>query len=234
MPRRTRRDQLFIVMDEEVGDALRHGGVGVWRWKVDTEELHWSDNLEALHGLPDGRFDGTLSSFQRDLFPEDADAVWLAIRKTLATGGPYRAVYRSSEAPDRCIEAAGGVTVSRDGSRYLTGVCFDVTSRVRKESELAQRLKQQQTVTEFGTYALAEADFNKVLTRAVETAAEVFDVPMTKVLRLDDAADQLLLVAGVGWDNGLVGRAVVGIEKQSQAEYTLFNADPIIVEDLRT
>jgi two-component sensor histidine kinase len=234
MPRRGPRNRLFLKMDPEVGDGLRHGGVGVWRWKTNSDELRWSDNLEAVHGLPAGSFDGTLSSFQRDLHPEDVEPVWSNIRRTLETGVPYRAVYRSAQAPERCIQAAGGITETPDGHRYLTGVCFDVTSRVRKEQELARRLKQQQAVTSLGTFALAEAALNKVLARSVETAADVFDVPLAKILKLDDAADQLLLIAGVGWKDGLVGRAMVGTEEQSQAGYTLLNANPVVVEDLST
>jgi two-component sensor histidine kinase len=234
MPRRGLRDQRFLKMDADVSDGLRLGGVGVWRWKIDSDELHWSDNLEAVHALPAGSFDGTLTSFQRDLHPDDVEPVWSNIRQTLDTGAPYRAVYRSAHTPERCIEAAGGITEAPDGTRFLTGVCFDVTSRVRKEQELARRLRQQQVVTELGTYAIAEANFNKVLTRAVETAAEAFDVPLAKVLQLDDAADQLLLVAGVGWTHGLVGRAMVGIEQESQAGYTLLKTEPVVVEDLRT
>ncbi len=232
MPRRGPRDQRFLKMDADVGDGLRHGGVGVWRWRIGSDEVCWSDNLEAVHGLPAGSFDGTLSSFQRDLHSEDIEAVWSNIRRTLETGAPYRAVYRSALAPERCIEAAGGITETSDGTRLLTGVCFDVTSRVRKEQELARRLRQQQVVTELGTYALAEADFSKVLTRVVETAVEAFDVPFAKVLQLDDTADQLLLVAGVGWSQGLVGRAMVGTEQESQAGYTLLKAEPVVVEDL--
>lgn len=205
-------------------------GFGAGRWI--PQELRWTDNLEAVHGLPEGAFDGTLSSFQRDLHPEDAEGVWGAIKQALSTGQPYRAIYRSAQAPERYIEAAGGVTAMPDGTRYLTGVCSDVTARVRKEQELARRLKQQQAVTDLGTYALGEAEFEKVLTRSVETAAKTFDVPLAKVLQLDDAADRLLLVAGVGWNSGLVGQAAVGTEKQSQAGYTLLNAEPIIVVDL--
>ena len=234
MPERKGREQLFLKMGDDVADGLRHGGVGVWRWKVHSNELRWTDNLAAVHGLTDESFDGTLSSFQRDLHPDDAESVWSTIRQTLATGQPYRAVYRSAQAPERYIEAAGGITATLDGGRYLTGVCFDVTSRVRKEQELARRLRQQQAVTDLGTFALAETVFKNVLTRSVMTAADVFEVPLAKVLQLDDAADQLLLVAGVGWKDGLVGRAMVGTEEQSQAGYTLLKAEPILVEDLRT
>jgi GAF domain-containing protein len=44
----------------------------------------------------------------------------------------------------------------------------------------------------------------------------------------------LSLRAGVGWKEGLVGRATVGTNLQSQAGYTLISTGPVVVDDLRT
>lgn len=46
--------------------------------------------------------------------------------------------------------------------------------------------------------------------------------------------DRLLLRAGVGWKEGLVGSATVSASRDSQAGYTLLADEPVIVEDLRT
>jgi two-component sensor histidine kinase len=223
------------------GAAILEGataaGVGVWRWAVDTNELLWSRNLESVHALPPGSFDGTLSSFQRDIHPEDAQPVWDQIRHSLETGEPYRAVYRTAPMPDReaiWIEACGKLVTDAEGRRFMTGVCSNVTERVRKEEELRRRLRQQKAVESVGTFALAHEDFQKVLDHAVETAAEVLSVPLAKILQFANSADRLLLRSGVGWADGLVGRATVGIDTESQAGYTLASSRPVIVKDLRT
>ena len=44
----------------------------------------------------------------------------------------------------------------------------------------------------------------------------------------------LVLRAGVGWREGLVGRATVGTNLESQAGYALISRGPVVVEDLRT
>ena len=44
----------------------------------------------------------------------------------------------------------------------------------------------------------------------------------------------LLLRAGVGWREGLVGKATVGTNLRSQAGYALISPGPVVVEDLRT
>lgn len=216
-------------------DGLQLGGAGVWRWKIDSDHLEWTRDLEIVHGLPAGSFDGTLASFRRDLHPDDAEAVWRQIRECVETGAQYRAVYRTAPRagmPDLWIETAGGVVTGPDGARYLTGVCLDVSERIRNERQLERRLAQQRAVAHFGSFALNETDFQKVLDGAVRVAADVLDVPLTKILQFADSAEHLVLRAGIGWADGLVGHGTVGIERASQAGYTLLANDPVIVHDL--
>jgi two-component sensor histidine kinase len=218
-------------------DGLRMGGVGVWRWLIDTDILNWTDNLEGVHALPEGSFDGTLSSFRNDVHPDDMAHVWAQITAAIRDGGHYRAVYRTNPAGGAepiWIEARGGVLQGQDGQRYLTGVCLDVSEQVCKSRELERRLRQQKAIEEVGSFALGESDFLRIMERAVEVAAQILDVPMAKILQFTDSADHLVLVAGVGWKDGLVGHAQVGIERASQAGYTLIADAPVVVDDLRT
>ena len=208
-------------------DGLRLGGAGVWRWRIDSEELGWSRNLESIHNLPPGSFDGTLSSFQSDLHPDDADEVWQKISASIETGKPFQAVYRTAPRPDAnevWIETSGGIAVAPNGLRYLTGICLDVTERVRNEQQLRRRLDQQHAIARFGSFALNEDDLQYVLEEAVRVAAEVLQVPLTKILELSESAEYLVLRAGIGWASGLVGHGEVGIEMSSQAGYTLIDA----------
>ena len=218
-------------------EGLRLGGVGIWRWQIDSDQLHWTRNLEGVHQLPPGSFDGSLSSFQRDLHPDDAGIVWQKIKASIETGTPYRAVYRCAPRPDErelWIETSGAVTTGNDGFPYLTGVCLDVTERIRNEQQLERRLAQQRAVARFGSLALHEGDLQNVLNEAVRVAAEVLQVPLTKILQFADSADHLFLRAGIGWDDGLVGHGTVGIDGASQAGFTLLANDPVIVTDLLT
>lgn len=227
----------FLSDSAAIQEGLRLGGVGVWRWKVDSDVLQWSENLESVHNLPEGSFDGSLSSFQKDLHPGDAEAVWQKIRASIETGQPYRTRYRTAPRPGvemLWLEARGGIVATPDGTRFLTGVCLDVTDNVRGERELERRLSQQRAVASFGSFALTETGFQKILDEAVRTAADVLGVPLTKILQLSKSADHVVLRAGVGWSDGLVGRATVALDQHSQAGFTLASDGPVIVRDLET
>ena len=222
---------------EPLLQALRIANVGVFRWHVGTEVVQWSDNMEAVHGLPPDWFDGKLSSFEQRLHADDVSVVWEAINASIDNGAPYEVVYRAAASGGEgevWLKSVGGIVVDDEGRKFLTGVCSNVTDQVRSERELARRLKQHSGIEELGSFALGADDFQAVLERAVQTAGEVFDAPLTKVLELDAAGQHLVLRAGVGWAPGLVGSAEVGTEAQSQAGYTLSSMTPIVVGDLAT
>ncbi len=107
--------------------------------------------------------------------------------------------------------------------------------RYRKMAESAViHARQQAAVAELGQRALANASLTALFNEAVVLVASGLEVELCKVLELRPDKSALKLIAGVGWYEGLVDQAVVGIGLDSQAGYTLLCENPVIVEDLRT
>lgn len=230
------RQAEYLADAKDLLQGLRHGGVAIWRWRVDGEKLLWTDNLETLHGPAPTSYDSTVESFQRDLHPEDADRVWSMISNALRAKKSFRTVYRTRPDADgsfRWIEARGGLA-TESGENWLTGICLDVTDRVQAERELQRRLRQQKAIEELGSFAIDESNLQVVASKAATIAAEVLEVPFTKILRFTKDGERLLLFAGTGWREGLVGSETVGIGLDSQAGFTLSEGKPIVVENLAT
>ena len=99
--------------------------------------------------------------------------------------------------------------------------------------ELQARARQQAAIADLGHHALKDVSLPVLLDSAVELVARTLNVEYSKVqeLLLDHRA--LVLRAGVGWDDGLVGHAVVEAGPESQAGYTLASERPVIVQNLR-
>jgi two-component sensor histidine kinase len=224
---------LFLAVEPEIETALKAGGVGIWRWRIGSAELGWSQNLEAIHRLPPGTFDGTFESFSDDIDPTDLARVMKTIDYSIATGHPYEIRYRNRP-PNGIepiwIEARGEIVSRPDGERYMTGVCQDATDRITGQMELVRRLTQQQAVSGLGTFALAQDSFDAVIKRAVDVVADVLMVPLVAVMELNATADSLLVRAGKGWD--LVGQTSVVLQPESQAGYALRQGKAVISEDV--
>ena len=166
----------------------------------------------------------------------ERDAAVAAAASALETGsGRFSGSYESR---------SGRVTVWDEVITVLPGpagrpagfvvVSRDLTEHNRASQEMARRLAQQKALATIGAVALSEVNFQSALQRIVELLAEAVECPLAKVLQFADSADYLDLAAGVGWQEGLVGSASVGIERASQAGYTLLAGTPIVVADLRS
>ncbi|AKH99990.1 PAS domain S-box [Hoeflea sp. IMCC20628] len=116
---------------------------------------------------------------------------------------------------------------------YLV-ISRDITAGLREAWEKTRQLARQEALSQIGALALTEGSFQAFMDRTIALVAEVLEVPLAKILPFADQADHLWLAAGVGWNEGLVGKATVGVELASQAGYTLSVEGPVVVPDLQT
>ena len=110
----------------------------------------------------------------------------------------------------------------------------EISAREQIENRIHERVRQQEAIADIGGQALAGADLSALMQAITELVAKTLSVEFCKVLELLPGNDALLLRAGVGWKEGLVGRTTVSAGTNSQAGYTLLSGEPVIVEDLRT
>ncbi|HZO81891.1 MAG TPA: PAS domain S-box protein [Candidatus Binataceae bacterium] len=100
------------------------------------------------------------------------------------------------------------------------------------EAELRARLTQQEAIATLGLRALRTVEVGPLLDDAVAAVARTLGLEYCEVLELQADGRMLLLRAGVGWNEGLVGNATVSAGLDSQAGYTLSTRQPVMVEDL--
>ena len=99
-------------------------------------------------------------------------------------------------------------------------------------AEIRRLRRQQAALAEFGTFALGESDLGKVLTEAARVCAEGLEVPFCKVCRYRPEENDLLVEAGVGWHQGVIGRVVSRADESSPQGRAFTTGDPVICGDL--
>ena len=135
---RTRTEEMARRSEERLRFALDAAAMGTWDWDLSADQVVWSDNLERIHGLPPGTFDGSFASYEREIHPDDRLRVLASARKAIAEGVPHEVEYRIV-APDgsiRWCEGKGRVEFQDGRPVRMSGVCVIVTRR--KEAELAR------------------------------------------------------------------------------------------------
>jgi PAS domain S-box-containing protein len=99
---------------------------------------------------------------------------------------------------------------------------------------LRMRTRQQAAIAEFGQLALSSMPLEALMEDAASRIADTLKVEYCDVLEVLPDEKTLLLRAGVGWREGLVGQATMSSEAaSSEAGYTLI-ASPVIVDELTT
>jgi PAS domain S-box-containing protein len=107
---------------------------------------------------------------------------------------------------------------------------FDITDQKELEERLRIKEKQNDILYRIGKVALEFESLQIFLDESVKLIANILEVEYCKILELMPDGN-FLLRAGSGWKHGLVGKAIIGGEKESQAGYTLFSGMPVVVED---
>jgi PAS domain S-box-containing protein len=217
--------------------ALDAARMATWDWDVVTNQITWSDNLEVLFGLESGSFESTYAAFIECVYPEDRNFISRSIIEAIQKEAEYDIEYRFVARDGSLGWAASKGVVFRDSrgmAQRMSGVTIDITKRKQTEERLELYANRQALVAELSQSALAGTDLTILMDSAVTLIAESLKVEYCKVLELLPNGEILLLRAGVGWQPGLVGKATVGADINSQAGYTLFANKPVIVNDLRT
>ena len=103
----------------------------------------------------------------------------------------------------------------------------DLTTRA-----LQQRIRQQEILAELGVVALQGKPFLELLNETVRLTAEGMNAEFCKILEYLPADNRLLVRAGVGWHEGIVGNATVGADLESPSGFALRTGKPVISNHL--
>jgi two-component system, sensor histidine kinase PdtaS len=98
---------------------------------------------------------------------------------------------------------------------------------------LARCREQHRLVVELGSFALSgTATLDVLLQRAAELAARGIGITRSKVMEYKPADDMLLLRAGVGWREGVVGRLMMSADSSEPQGHAFRVGEPLVIEDL--
>ena len=214
--------------------ALESAQNGVWFWDSAADKVTWSSNLEALHNVPPGRFDGSYVGFISGIHRDDQADVEAALRQALHTRAVFHIRYRAlprDGCEDRWLEITGTMLADNGPFKGMVGLCYEITERVNLENELRNRAKQQAALAQLGERALVEPDLDRLLNDAVSTVALTLGVDLVGILELLPGDVELLLRAGFGWKPDLVGTILTTTEPNTLARFTLDSSVPVVVAD---
>lgn len=128
---------------------------------------------------------------------------------------------------------SGSIMYDHNGDiEGFVALAQDVSDRLRTERQLQMRAMQQGAIARLGQLALSSPSLQQVLDEAIRQVASTLDVSHNSVCELLPEKNALLLRAGVGWPEGIIGKAWVSADLDTQVGYTLSVNLPVVLEDL--
>jgi len=101
-------------------------------------------------------------------------------------------------------------------------------------AKVQKLLRQQAAIAQFGSFALRQRDLSKILAEAVRVCADGLNAPFSKVCQYRAKQNDLLIVAGYGWQDGVVGDVVSRADLSSPQGRAFTTGQPSICDDLQT
>jgi PAS domain S-box-containing protein len=121
--------------------AVAAGHMGAWNWDMATGIVHWSEELERMHGVAPGVFTGTLDEVLSFVHPLDLERFRRNLEHSLSSpSSDYELEYRIMRPDGACrwLATRGRILFDVDNNAVqMVGVCTDITE-ARRIAEAAR------------------------------------------------------------------------------------------------
>ncbi|MFV1850198.1 MAG: diguanylate cyclase domain-containing protein [Thalassospira sp.] len=209
--------------------------IGTWDWRVDTDELYWSDAIYGMFGYKPGEVTPSYSLFCDAVHPDDRERVRQGELRCIETGENHDEEYRVVW-PDghiRWLRETGNVIKDGTGETVkMMGVVRDITEE-REASDQIRDLAFNDPLTRLPNRIIFEDRLSKAIERAKrhkKRVAVVF-IDLDGFKQINDqrghaAGDRILIATGQRLMSAV--RASDTVARIGGDEFT------VVLEDLET
>lgn len=209
--------------------------IGTWDWRVDTDELYWSDAIYAMFGYKPGEVTPSYSLFCDAVHPDDKKRVRQGEIRCIETGEKHDEEYRVvwPDGTIRWLRETGNVIKDENGETLkMMGVVRDITEE-REEADQIRELAFNDPLTRLPNRIIFEDRLSKAIERAKrhQTRIAVVFIDLDGFKSINDelghaAGDRILINTGQRLTNAV--RAADTVARIGGDEFM------VILEELET
>ncbi len=119
--------------------------------------------------------------------------------------------------------------------KQLQNYTHNLEQKVSDKTMLVnEKLKKSKILVEAGRLLWDEEDIKKTMDSIVHLVSKTLNVKFCEILLLDKTNNSLCIVSGVGWNEGVVGNAIVDVGLNSHVSHNLNELKPFVIKDLKS
>jgi len=149
--------------------------IGTWDWRIDTDQLYWSDAIYGMFGYQVGEVTPSYERFCASVHPEDRTHVRAGELRCIETGENHDEEYRVlwPDGTQRWLRETGNVIKDAQGNALkMMGVVRDITEEKAWANQLHQRAHYD-PLTGLANRLVFEEHLAKALDRARRNTTRV-------------------------------------------------------------
>lgn len=146
---RETNDKLEI-QNEAFHHAEKIASIGSWTWNIDTEEIHYSDNVYAIYGLKPQSIPPGFANFGKYMHPDDRERMKDMAETIRNAAEPVTVEYRINR-PDgqlRYLRGRNQPMTTVNGQTVIIGTTQDITDEVLLQQRLTDRIRFAEVLQE--------------------------------------------------------------------------------------
>ncbi|MCC5638482.1 PAS domain S-box protein [Nostoc sp. CHAB 5844] len=181
---RQRAEAALRASRERLVLAQQVGKIGTYEWNLQTGELIWTEEMEALFGLAPGSFEGSNEHWLQRLHPDDRADADYAAQRTITQGAELDTELRIMLPDGRIRWVAAKAKIFADGGQpeRLIGVNMDITEHKEVQQELQQTLQTLSTLIQASPLPIVVVEPNMTVRLWSLAAEQLFGWSAAEVL----------------------------------------------------
>lgn len=221
------------IPDSLLGPLLERAAVGIAVLDEEGRYLYVNQRLAEVNGVDREHHIGRTI---RDVIPHIADSVEALHTDVLRHGAPIRDVQIVGTTPGAPNSSwlVSYLPIEFESRPAVGVVLTDTTERDGAAADAQRRVRQHAVVADLGQRALAGVGIGDLAMAAATAARRELEADRTGVLEFAHDRSRLVMRAGAGWPDGMVGEATVELGRRSQAGFSLLTSEPVLSNDLES
>jgi PAS domain S-box-containing protein len=193
--------------------AFEASEYGLWDWDLQTDNIYWNDRAYTMLGYEPNEFPISIKKWRKMVHPDDLEAAWIEVEKTLTNADRKIAIQYRIRAKDGSYIwlSDRGKVIEKDANGKvlrMAGTHANITQRKQAEEELLKKTQEFQFLSQAALRLPLFSTQDEIFTFIRESLPTLLPGLFTVVMRINPDGQTLHIEDIQGVDQSLLSQVL--------------------------